>query len=155
MLSTTARNLSLANPPPCLWHQWSAHKAPFSLALSLSPGPPTPTPASTLLAAIAQPASVFFTQLVTVFLCSFFMVFGVPLGPIFYKCSDFCLIKKTCQFSNRFSDVIFIDFGVPKPPRFSSRPHETLKIKNTRFPFLTPFWMHVGFQNGCKILPIQ
>ncbi len=26
------------NPPPCLWHQWSAPKAAFSLALSLSPG---------------------------------------------------------------------------------------------------------------------
>ena len=50
------------------------------------------------------------------------------------------------------TDVIFIDFGVPKPPRSSSRLHEALKIKNTRFPFLTPFWMHFGVQHGCQIV---
>ena len=48
---------------------------------------------------------------------------------------------------------MFNVFGVPKPPRLSSRQHETLKTQNTPFPFLTSFWMHFGVQNGCKILP--
>ena len=89
----------------------------------------------------------------TCFLTSFFSRFWGACQAPFSTNFPTCFDSKTCQFSNRFSDVIFIAFGVPKPPRLSSHLYETLKTKNTRFPFLTPFWMHFGLQNGCNILP--
>ena len=102
---------SAIHPPPCLWHQWSVHKA-FSLAwLSLfalvsllglacivvlrsrSVGG-TPPPRLTLLASSARAPCPFFTHFFIDFLSSFLIVFGVPLGSIFDQFSNFFLIKK-------------------------------------------------------------
>ena len=77
--------------------------------------------------------------------------FSGASGPHFLPILRPFFIKTPVKFPIDFSDVIFIDSGVPTPPRLSPRLYETLKIENTRFQFLTHFWMHVGIQNGCNI----
>ena len=78
---------------------------------------------------------------------------GLKFLPLFRPFS----YPKVYPFSHRVVDVVFFDFGVPTPPRLSSRLHETLKTKTRVF----HFWPHFAcilaskmdaksFQNASK-----
>ena len=70
-------------PPPCLWHMWSAHRAPLlcpgqlawvSLDCCFADQFCSSLPVLTLLAVPVQPACPFFIHLFTVFLYSSLVV---------------------------------------------------------------------------------
>ena len=52
------------------------------------------------------------------------------------------LHKKPITFPVDFQTSFVSTFGASKPPDLSSRVHETLKFKNTRFPLLAHFGLH-------------
>ena len=77
----------------------------------------------------------------------------MSLGFICYNFSNLFWIKKHANCFIDLQTPLLSTFDLPKPPELSSRLHETLKIKNTHVPFLTPCLVHSGLQNVCKIIP--
>ena len=148
---------SAIHPPPCLWHQWSVHKA-FSLAwLSLfalvsllglacivvlrsrsiggTPAPPANRPA--WLALLAAP---FFIHFFIDFLSSFFMVFGVPLGSSFNQFSHFILIQKPVSFPIDFQTPFLSIVESQNLPDWALAYTKRSKLKTHDF----HFWPHFG-----------
>ena len=138
------------NPPPCLRHLWSV---PEVLLASAGPGlalhglPQVSRRARAGCRGNPAPQlnysgwgrvlrmTVFSSFCSVIFWATILIAFWGVLDPSWELFLNIFRLKKPVTFPIDLSDLIFIDFGAPKPPELSSRVYETLKLKRHVFHF--------------------